>query len=76
MENDIPYSYHGTHISISKVMKIRLQETYPQDLYPLQRLKTLGVTAVRSARTASASFTAEVEKNSKKAVKHKKDNES
>lgn len=72
MENDIPYSYHGRHMSISKVMKIRLQETYPQDLYPLQRLKTLGVTAVRSARTASASFTAEVEKNSKKAVKHKK----
>ncbi len=76
MESDIPYNYQGRHVSISKVMKIRLQEIYPDDLYPLHRLKTFGISAVRSSRTASASFTAEIEKNSQNAVKRKKNKES
>ncbi|MCR5660743.1 MAG: MmcQ/YjbR family DNA-binding protein [bacterium] len=53
---DIPYHYQNSHITIKKLMRIKLLETYPQDFMPFARLKELGINAVRGPRHVTEAF--------------------
>ncbi len=53
---DIPYNYRNSHITIKKLMKIKLLGTYPQDFMPFARLKELGINAVRGPRHVTEAF--------------------
>ena len=47
-ETDIPYTFEDGNIKISRAMKIRLIETFDPSFLPVGRLKTHGVSSVRS----------------------------
>ncbi len=50
-EVDIPYSYQGKDLTISKVMRIELLKRYNPDVFTFQRLQSYGVTAIRGPRS-------------------------
>lgn len=51
IETDIPCDYHSKELTITKLMKIRLQRRYKPDKFTFQRLKDeYGIFAVRGAR--------------------------
>ncbi len=50
IEVNIPYEYADKNLSMKKVMKLKLIQKYNQDVYPFQKLKELGVTAIRGPR--------------------------
>lgn len=49
-EVDIPYKFKNKFIKIQKLMKIKLQKTYPDDLYAFQTLKQYGLNSIRGPR--------------------------
>ncbi len=49
-EADIPYQYEDEHLTIRKVMKIRLLERFDEKRFTRDLLKSFGVYAVRSPR--------------------------
>lgn len=61
-DSDIPHSHNGRHVTIRKLMKIRLLRTYPEDFCTIKKLRKLGITAVRGPRSVTESFLNEMEK--------------
>ena len=61
-ESDIPHSHKGRHVTIRKLMKIRLLRTYPEDFCTIKKLRELGITAVRGPRSVTESFLNVMEK--------------
>ena len=49
-ETDIPFDYTNGDLSISSLMKIRLQKRYDPSMFPLSALRTYGVSTVRGPR--------------------------
>ena len=50
-ETDIPYEYQDKKLTITALMKIRLEKRYPQDRFTFERLKKeFGIYAVRGPR--------------------------
>lgn len=49
-QTDIPYTFDGGNIQIRRAMKIRLIETFAPSFLTMGRLKTHGVSSVRSPR--------------------------
>lgn len=50
-ETDIPYDYHTAELTITKLMKIKLQKRYRPDQFPFRRLKEeYNILAVRGPR--------------------------
>lgn len=50
-ETDIPYDYHTKELTITKLMRIKLQKRYSSDKFTFQRLRDeYGIFAIRSAR--------------------------
>lgn len=60
-ETDIPYTFEDGNIKISRAMKIRLIETFAPSFLPVGRLKTHGVSSVRSPRRMPASLRDELD---------------
>ncbi|MBQ6663364.1 MAG: MmcQ/YjbR family DNA-binding protein [Firmicutes bacterium] len=58
---DIPYSYQDENLTITRVMKIRLERTYDPALFPISRLRKLDLAYIRGPRTAPAAFLKEIE---------------
>ncbi len=50
MQTDIPFEYQDEHLQIKKVMKIKKLYRYPNDAYPLDRLKLFGINSIRGPR--------------------------
>lgn len=51
LETDIPYQYQDGNLTISALMKIKLQKRYKQEQFPFSRLRDeFGVNAVRGPR--------------------------
>ncbi len=55
-ETDIPYTYTDSNVSMSKIMRMDVLETYPDDVCPFSRLKKLGIRAVRGPRAVTPEF--------------------
>ncbi len=47
---DVPYSYQDNHLTISKVMQLKLLKRYSKEEFPFLKLKTYGVTSIRGPR--------------------------
>ena len=60
-EVDIPYSYQDENLTITRVMKIRLERTYDPSLFPISRLRKLDLAYIRGPRTAPTAFLKEIE---------------
>ncbi len=50
-QTDIPYHFSNEDITINKVMKIKLMNKYDDKLMSFNRLKKLGITAIRGPRS-------------------------
>ncbi len=50
VETDIPYEYKGKDLSISRLMRIKKLERYPEGKYTFEFLNRLGIRAVRGPR--------------------------
>ena len=50
IDKDIPFYYESANLKMTKVMKIRIIKKYSKDEYPLSKLKSFGLTSVRSIR--------------------------
>lgn len=56
-ETDIPYDYHTKELTITKLMKIKLQKRYKPDSFTFERLKSeYGIFAVRGSRSVTNSL--------------------
>ncbi|MCH5196430.1 MAG: MmcQ/YjbR family DNA-binding protein [Oscillospiraceae bacterium] len=56
-ETDIPYDYHTKELTITKLMKIKLQKRYKPDSFTFERLKSeYGIFAVRGPRSVTNSL--------------------
>ena len=56
-ETDIPYDYHTKELTITKLMKIKLQKRYKPDSFTFERLKSeYGIFAVRGPRNVTNSL--------------------
>jgi hypothetical protein len=50
-ETDIPYDYSDKNLTITALMKIKLEKRYPEDSYTFQVLKDkYGINAIRGPR--------------------------
>ncbi len=49
-ETDIPYHYDQDGLRMDKVIRLKLLAVYPQDQFPLARLRDYGVASVRGPR--------------------------
>lgn len=63
LATNIPYDYHDKNLAMKYVMKIRLINTYKPAQYPLDKLKALGVKAVRGPRHLPKELTDDLNKN-------------
>lgn len=50
IESDIPYEYKSDTISMKKMMRLQLLETYEKTVCPLSKMKSFGVKGVRGQR--------------------------
>ena len=58
-ETDIPYDYHSSELTITKLMKIKLIKRYKPEQFTFERLKTeYGIFAVRGPRGVPNSLSA------------------
>ncbi len=62
IELNIPYSYQTKKLSMKTVMRIQLLRTYPKTAFPLEKLKTYGVTTVRGPRFVPSKLSKELKK--------------
>ncbi len=51
LEADIPYPYSDENVSMKKAMRLHVLHTFDNTAFPIQRLKTFGVTTVRGPRS-------------------------
>ena len=51
LEVNIPYEYQDKNLSMSRVMKIKLLRSYPQDQYTFSKLNEYGVRSIRGPRS-------------------------
>ena len=49
-ETDIPYHYDQDGLRMDRVIRLKLLAVYPQDQFPLARLRDYGVASVRGPR--------------------------
>ncbi len=56
LEADIPYPYADENVSMKKVMKLKLLNTFDKDTFSISTLKSYGVTTVRGPRSVPASL--------------------
>lgn len=56
LETDIPYSYSDGSISIEKVMRLHRIREYDRDQLSGEKLRELGITSVRGARSVTGEF--------------------
>ena len=61
-ETEIPYSFHSDEVSMTHVMKIRLEKTYPPEAYPMARLREMGMKTFQGVHPAPQAFLEEAEK--------------
>lgn len=62
IELNIPYSYKSKQLSMTTVMRIQLLKKYPKTAFPLEKLKTYGVTTVRGPRFVPSKLAKELKK--------------
>lgn len=62
IEVNIPYEYHK-QVSIHKVMKIKKLKEYPKEAFPFEKLKSYGLTSVRSPRRIPDALRKELHKD-------------
>lgn len=62
LETDIPCKEREGKVLIDKLMKIRLLRRYDEKSFPLDRIKALGMTSVRSQRKIPKALVKELEK--------------
>ena len=61
VQTDIPFDYHDRNVSMTALMRIRLQKRYASDVFPLQRLRDeFGVYGVRGPRGVPNSLSVEL----------------
>ena len=59
----IPYHFESEHLTITALMKLRLQKRFAADAFPFERLrKEFGITAVRGPRTVPHSLSSALAK--------------
>ena len=64
METDIPYHYQDKNLTMSSLMKIKLQKRYQPEQFPFGLLKSeYGIFAVRGPRGIPASLSAALRKS-------------
>ena len=51
-ETEIPYSFHSDEVSMTHVMKILLEKTYPPEQFPMARLRELGMKTFQGVHPA------------------------
>ncbi|MDO4633992.1 MAG: MmcQ/YjbR family DNA-binding protein [Eubacteriales bacterium] len=56
LEADIPYPYSDKNVSMTKVMRLRLLNTFAADIFSISTLRSHGVTTVRGPRSVPASL--------------------
>lgn len=56
LKTNIPYTYEDDNLSMKKVMQIQLLKSYEQTKYPFNKLKTLGIKAIRGPRSLPKSL--------------------
>jgi predicted DNA-binding protein (MmcQ/YjbR family) len=61
-ETEIPYSFHSDEVSMTHVMKIRLEKTYPPEKFPMARLREMGMKTFQGVHPAPQAFLEEAEK--------------
>lgn len=59
-ETGIPFSFQDKNVSMTQVMRILLQRTYPPESFPLEKLKNCGVKTVRGPIWATEAFMEQV----------------
>ena len=62
LEVNIPYKYKDKNVSMTRVMKIKRLKMYDPSLWTFEKLKTLGITALRGPRFAPDNFLKEITK--------------
>ncbi len=62
LEVNIPYKYKDKNVSMTRVMKIKRLKMYDPSLWTFEKLKTLGITALRGPRLAPDNFLQQIEK--------------
>ena len=66
-ETDIPWQYADRNLTITALMKIRLQKRFAPDRFPFETLKEeYGIYAVRGPRGIPNSLSAALKKTGKK----------
>ena len=58
----IPYTYKDENLSITEGMQIKVIKRYQPDEYPLEKLKSFGVTTIRGPRSMPISLSKEMNK--------------
>ena len=62
LEVNIPYKYKDKNVSMTRVMKIKRLKTYDPSLWTFEKLRDLGITALRGPRLAPDSFLQQIAK--------------
>ena len=60
-ETDIPFEHRDKNVTMKYVMRIRKLREYPQGEFSFERLCTLGIRAIRSARAVTPEFLRAIE---------------
>ncbi len=60
LESDIPYPYADENVSMKKVMKLKLLNTFHPEVFSIHVLKSHGVTTIRGPRSVPASLLHEI----------------
>ncbi|MDO4648578.1 MAG: MmcQ/YjbR family DNA-binding protein [Eubacteriales bacterium] len=60
LEADIPYPYADKNVSMKKVMKLQLLNTFDKEIFSIRTLKSYGVTTVRGPRSIPAALLHEI----------------
>lgn len=62
VETDIPYEFKNEYLSMSHVMKVKLEKRYKKDEFTFSKLKELGVRAIRGPRSTTSKLSKELNK--------------
>ncbi len=60
LEADVPYPYEDENVSMKKVMRLKLLNTFDKEIFSIQKLKAHGVTTVRGPRSIPSSLLQEI----------------